>query len=527
MLMAIAVQGQVPVCEIFKDLKAADGRQLVLAGELIISKDFAALGAADCDNKYIADRFVWPAGLRLRPSAKVAPEQIRRLREAAAEADRLRHDGKTVDASASFAGRMHLGETGAFPGEFVFDSVDDLRIEALPDASELPIIPICELFQNLAGWKGRRIAVRGEVVGTSEGSWLRGRCKGGFYTNGYRWPVALSHAGPAYYSSATEPFTRVKQPSSAPKGFETFRGRYSVVRSATYVGRLRMRNEYFAECRASGDYIANGFGHLSWAAAEIVVDEIRDVELTKAPDDDAIENEHTCEPPNLPALCATAALSRAAGLGCTGRVAELLSKDGIDSKDGSESEALNAAIRTGNEAIVKMLLNAGVPVNPPKFRLWSPVAEAAYWRKLDVMKLLIKAGANVDSVDHQGVTYLAAYGYFDNRVLKTLLDAGANPNAADRDGQTALMQAAHYGYEKAVVLLIEHGAVVNQKDHKGRSALMYAANWEYVDAIPHLLNHGSDLYARDSDGKTALDLARLSKNKVAIELLSAAKEGWH
>jgi ankyrin repeat protein len=522
--MAVALHGQQSVCELFGDLKASEGRQLTISGELIISKDIAAIGAADCDKQYISDHQLWPTGLALRPSAKAPPEQIRRLREAAAAADSLRRAGKTVSASASFTGRVLLHETGGFPGEFSFDSIEGLTVETLPDAGELPVIPICDLFQTLGRWKGQRIAVRGEVVGTSEGSWLIGRCSGNFSTNGYRWPVGLSYAGPAYYSHSIAPLIRVKQPSSPPKGFDAFRGRYSVVRTATYVGRLRMRDEYIAVCRLGGDYITNGFGHLNGAAAEIVVEEVRDVELAKANGNVAAEPARACEPPNLAVVCSTAALSQAAGLGCATRVAELLARNGIDSKDSSESEALGLAIQGGNEVVVKLLLNAGAPVNPPAFRLFSPLGEAAHRRRLDVMKTLLKAGANVDAVDHQGATYLAGYGYFDESVLKILLDAGANPNAADSDGRTALMQASYYGYEGAVVLLMEHGAEIDLRDHKGRSPLMYAANGKYVDAIPHLLDHGANPQARDSDGKTALDLARQSKNAVAIELLSAAMQ---
>ena len=44
MLTTVAVRGQEPVCNLFKDLKAADGRQLIVTGELIISKDIAAIG---------------------------------------------------------------------------------------------------------------------------------------------------------------------------------------------------------------------------------------------------------------------------------------------------------------------------------------------------------------------------------------------------------------------------------------------------------------------------------------------------
>jgi ankyrin repeat protein len=286
-----------------------------------------------------------------------------------------------------------------------------------------------------------------------------------------------------------------------------------------------MRDKYVAVCGEQGDYVTNGFGHLNSAAAEIVVEEIRDVELTKAPAEEDVEEQPSCQPPNLSALCLTATLSRAAVQGCTSRVAELLSKDGIDSKDGNESQALSAAIWAGSTALVNVLLSAGAPVNPRNFRFWPPLEEAASRTKLDVMKILLEAGAKVDAVDKHGVTYVAASGYFFPNVLKILLDAGANPNATDRDGQTALMRASNYGYEDSVVLLIEHGAVVNQKDNQGRTALMHAANGMYVDAIPHLLSHGADALARDVEGKTALDLARASKNEVAIELIGAAMRG--
>ena len=52
LFVAVSLCGQESVCDLFEDLKAADGRQLIVAGDLIISKSLAALGAADCDHKY-------------------------------------------------------------------------------------------------------------------------------------------------------------------------------------------------------------------------------------------------------------------------------------------------------------------------------------------------------------------------------------------------------------------------------------------------------------------------------------------
>lgn len=54
----VPVYAGVSVCDLFAHLKSADGHQLVVSGNLIISKNVAVLGAADCDNRY---RATWEA----------------------------------------------------------------------------------------------------------------------------------------------------------------------------------------------------------------------------------------------------------------------------------------------------------------------------------------------------------------------------------------------------------------------------------------------------------------------------------
>src|SRR5258708_29111698 len=117
-----------------------------------------------------------------------------------------------------------------------------------------------------------------------------------------------------------------------------------------------MRTEHTGVCRAGGDYITKGFGHLNSAAAELIVESVMEVELT--PSEVATErvSEKPCEPPNHDSLCAGATtLARAVAQNCVERTKELLAKDGIDTKDGNESAALITAIRLGNEAIVRLL----------------------------------------------------------------------------------------------------------------------------------------------------------------------------
>jgi ankyrin repeat protein len=519
--------GQGSVCELFSHLvQSADGSKVMLTGELIVSKDLAAIGAADCDNQYISDDYIWPTGLSLRPSPDLNPERLQEFREAASKADGLRRAGRIVSASGSFSGRLRMVPSNGYPGELVFDSFENISVEALPDPSTLSVIPICDLFQNLSAWKGKRIAVRGELVGTMEGTWISGRCTGEFVTDGYRWPVFLTFGQPPYYSTETAKLHKTKWPA-VPEREEALEGKFSVVKTATFVGLLRMRSEYTAVCGADGSYRANGFGHLGAAAAELIVESVSNFHLSPSPTSEGVDEHEAerCVPNNLPALCVSApSLAQAASLGCTDKVRALLSKDGIDSKDGSESPSLNRAIRSGNEAIVKLLIENGAPVNPRQTEMWPPLFEAAHWGRIGILKLLLKAGANVDGVDPRGETYLASYGFFDPRITRILLDAGANPNATDQEGLTAIMHAANYGYEESIRILIEHRADVNLRDHQGRTALMHAAIGGFVDAIPLLLEGGADPNVSDSEGKTALDLALISKNQIAVKLLSAVKK---
>jgi len=526
LLTGTTLRGQESVCELFSHLaEGSDGRKVILTGDLIISKDLAVIGASGCDNQYISNHRIWPTGLSLLPSPDITPERLQQFREAAATADSLRREGQTARASGTFSGRLRMVQSRGYPAELVFDSFEDLSVAALPDPAALPVISICDLFQNLSAWKEKRIAVRGELVGTMEGTWISGRCKGEFVTNGYRWPVFLTFSEPAYYSSESAKLYETKWPA-AREGNEALEGRRSVVKTATFVGFLRMRSKYTAVCSADRTYITNGFGHLNGAVGELVVERVLNFDLSLPPANDAYDyEEESCVPPNLPALCAAVQLlERAASLGCVEQLRAFLTKDGIDSKDGSESQALNRAISSGNEGIVKLLIQSGAPINPTQVSFWPPLSEAAHWRRIGIMRLLLKSGAKVDGLDSHGQTYLSSFGFFSPQVLRILLEAGANPNATAREGQTALMQAAGFGYEESVKTLIEYHADVNLVDHKGRTALMHAATGGYVDAIPLLLNNGADPDVRDSEGKTALDLALTSKNQVAIKLLSAAKK---
>jgi ankyrin repeat protein len=132
---------------------------------------------------------------------------------------------------------------------------------------------------------------------------------------------------------------------------------------------------------------------------------------------------------------------------------------------------------------------------------------------------LLKAGANANAVDADGVPALMAATLFANAgMLEVLLARGADPNRTGPGGATALMWAAP-DVEK-MRRLIAHGANVNARSETDRTAFLVAASFPgTVNALRLLLDHGADLRAEDRGGSTALSLAIRSASIDVVQFL--------
>lgn len=99
---------------------------------------------------------------------------------------------------------------------------------------------------------------------------------------------------------------------------------------------------------------------------------------------------------------------------------------------------------------------------------------------------------------------------------RLLIEAGADVNKPDTIGQTPLMDACFKGDYKFVKLLLDNGADINKGSNSGKTPLQYAVSSENYDLVKYLLENGADPFTKNKYSETALDRA---KDEIMKELL--------
>jgi ankyrin repeat protein len=172
---------------------------------------------------------------------------------------------------------------------------------------------------------------------------------------------------------------------------------------------------------------------------------------------------------------------------------------------------LMTAASTGNLDVAKLLVTHGAQVNAkePKHGQ-TPLMWAIAFQHPDVAKLLIESGADVHAKTYMPTGFkpmmMASYGsdiqvtpkggytplLFAARVgdldtAKLLIERGADPNEGTEQDGSALVLASAGGHEKLALYLLDKGANPNAKDASGITPLHYAMR----DGLKVL--HGMDI----------------------------------
>jgi ankyrin repeat protein len=189
----------------------------------------------------------------------------------------------------------------------------------------------------------------------------------------------------------------------------------------------------------------------------------------------------------------------------------------------ADTRLADAAMQGDNDS-VRSLLKQKVDVNAPQGDGSTALHWAAYRDDLEMVKLLLAAGANVRATTREGAItpLLMACQNGSAAMIETLLKAGSDANAVKTNGTTPLMMAAASGNADAVKMLLAHAANVNAKESAhGQTALMFAAALNRAAVIKTLMAAGAD--ASVATGVRKLERVRFDQDGNVVEEKAAEK----
>jgi len=152
--------------------------------------------------------------------------------------------------------------------------------------------------------------------------------------------------------------------------------------------------------------------------------------------------------------------------------------------------------------LAALLLDRGLPIDEPYGRdACTPLFEAvARARSVELVQFLLERGADVNAAPGGGL--FAAAWWQDLDMLDVLIDAGADMEVVV--GVTPFLASLSWGRLDAAKHLVERGADVNVQDAKGRTALHLALEKEYDPALlTWLVRHGATPDLEDAGGVSA------------------------
>ncbi|KAF4949959.1 hypothetical protein FGADI_8560 [Fusarium gaditjirri] len=202
-------------------------------------------------------------------------------------------------------------------------------------------------------------------------------------------------------------------------------------------------------------------------------------------------------------------LHLAAYLGATAETRILLLTNDVELKEGYGRTAIFYAARTGQEAVMKLLLDSGAKADLQDMKGNTPLSFAATYGHEGCTKLLLAEGVKTDKMDQYRLTplcYASQNGH--NGVVRLLLEAGANVNWAGDGSYTPLWRAVSSGRITTVQLLLENGASTDPKVFGTTSTSLSIASRSGNQAmVKLLLEYGAQVDSSDDWGNTPLEVA--------------------
>ncbi|KAI9670483.1 MAG: hypothetical protein M1817_004350 [Caeruleum heppii] len=133
-------------------------------------------------------------------------------------------------------------------------------------------------------------------------------------------------------------------------------------------------------------------------------------------------------------------------------------------------------------------------------------------RHVELLRLLLDGGADIEAKNDRGSTALMhALDHEDVATAQLLLEQGADCEVADEEGDTLLLRAVRKGHSKTARFLLDAGACSDARTLMGSTLLMCAVDSPHgvvdhrtEEMVRLLLDAGNSIESRDNMGNTPL-----------------------
>ena len=179
------------------------------------------------------------------------------------------------------------------------------------------------------------------------------------------------------------------------------------------------------------------------------------------------------------------------------------------------------AIQFNQQQIIKSLLSFKPDLERQGGRMSTPLTLATVNRKMDIIQLLLEAGASTEyrqGAGHTAFTY-SLWILKDFQIAQLLINHKANINVPTIEGRTSLHESARNGKLDIVEFLLNFGADIDQQDRGGATALMYSAYGGQAAVMKKLFAYGPSVNLQNNLGDTALHIAVLVDSEETTSLL--------
>jgi ankyrin repeat protein len=159
----------------------------------------------------------------------------------------------------------------------------------------------------------------------------------------------------------------------------------------------------------------------------------------------------------------------------------------VDAMDTSGRSILLNAVDSSNTEGLRILLEAGANPNPivsEGLCRSSPLIAASFGGKLEMIKLLIEFGAEIDATNPEGWTALQAVIKAQSvECAKILLTCGATLGYISKNGHSALTTAIIYNSHAVLKLLIDRSHAGHQKGLQLLPIIAWSADAETMSIL--------------------------------------------